>query len=312
MTKLTEKRLDKFRRQDRMQAGSLIISLFGDAIYPRGGAIWLGCLIQLLEPLGVNERLVRTAIYRLVKEDWLITQSHGRRTDYALSPNGIQRIEEASKAIYAAQSPPWDQQWRLLMLDSLISHKDKERIRKALIWQGFGQWQHQVFVHPGADLPMAMTLLEREGLGHLQQHIWPLSAQTLPHSPGLSNKEVAANAWDLGQLATSYRQFVKTYQGLIDEWPEAPAQRKHVQNGNAFLLRLLLIHDYRRLLLRDPGLPLSLLPDAWPGQAARAICTQLYQRLSVPSETYLGEYVQLADGRLTICQSLFENRFRMC
>ena len=89
MTKLTEKRLDKFRRQDRMQAGSLIISLFGDAIYPRGGAIWLGCLIQLLEPLGVNERLVRTAIYRLVKEDWLITQSHGRRTDYALSPNGI-------------------------------------------------------------------------------------------------------------------------------------------------------------------------------------------------------------------------------
>ena len=310
--KLTEKRLERFRRQDRMQAGSLIISLFGDAIYPRGGAIWLGCLIQLLAPLNVNERLIRTAIYRLVKEDWLVTDSQGRRTDYALSTNGIQRIEEASKAIYAAESPPWDQQWRLLILDSFISNKDKERLRKALVWQGFGQWQSQVFVHPGADLAVAMRLLEQEGLGHLQKHVWTLTAQTPGHSQGISNKDVAATAWDLGQLASSYRQFVKTYQGLLDEWPHAPAQRNQVQNGNAFLLRLLLIHDYRRLLLRDPGLPLSLLPDKWPGQEARALCADLYTRLSVPSETYLSEYLHLADGRLTIKQRLFENRFRMC
>ena len=311
MTKLTQKRLDKFRRQDRMQAGSLIISLFGDAIYPRGGGAWLGCLIQLLSPLGINERLVRTAMYRLVKEGWLITQTHGRRTDYMLSTDGIQRIKQASKAIYAMASPPWDHQWRLLMLDASITNTNKERLRKALTWQGFGQWQSQVFVHPGVDLPVALESLEREGLGHLQKHLWPLTAQVLTQT-GLSNKQIAATAWDLTQLARSYRLFVKTYQCLIDEWSEVPTADTHLQNENAFLLRLLLIHDYRRLLLRDPGLPLSLLPDNWPGQQARELCAQLYKNLSVPSETYLNKNLHLADGRLTVSRSLFKNRFRLC
>ncbi|NBW01851.1 MAG: phenylacetic acid degradation operon negative regulatory protein PaaX, partial [Betaproteobacteria bacterium] len=46
-----ESRLNAFRRQQRMQAGSLIITVFGDVVMPRGGSIWLGSLIQLLSPL---------------------------------------------------------------------------------------------------------------------------------------------------------------------------------------------------------------------------------------------------------------------
>ena len=295
-----------------MQAGSLIISLFGDAIYPRGGAIWLGCLIRLLAPLQVNERLIRTAIYRLVKEDWLVTQTHGRRTDYALSANGINRIEEASKAIYASQSPPWDTRWRLLLASNSMSHKDRERLRNALVWQGFGQWQNQVFVHPGADLQVALSLLQGEGLGHLQKQIWPLQGDSLLTSSGVTDQQVATQSWDLAQLADSYRQFVKTYQPLVEEWPTKKTSKNLVQNEKAFLLRLLLIHDYRRLLLRDPFLPQKLLPADWPGQSARAVCAKLYVGLSVPSETYLQAHMQLADGRLTSSLSLFQNRFRMC
>ena len=295
-----------------MQAGSLIISMFGDAIYPRGGAIWLGCLIRLLAPLQVNERLIRTAIYRLVKEDWLTTHSQGRRTDYALSASGMNRIEEASKTIYASQSPPWDTRWRLLLAANSMGNKDRERLRKALVWQGFGQWQNQVFVHPGADLQVAMSLLEGEGLGHLQKHIWPLAGDTLLKALGVTDLQVASLSWDLAQLAESYRQFVKTYQPLVDEWPVKKTCKNHVQNEKAFLLRLLLIHDYRRLLLRDPCLPQKLLPPDWPGQSARAVCAKLYVGLSVPSETHLQAHMQLADGRLTVRLSLFENRFRIC
>ena len=312
MTVLTDKRLKSFRRQDRMQAGSLIISLFGDAIYPRGGAVWLGCLIQMLAPLDINERLIRTAIYRLVKEGWLVTQSHGRRTDYALSTSGIKRIEEASKSIYASRSPSWDGHWRLLLLSTSIANKDRERLRKSLVWQGFGQWQSHVFVHPGADLQVALSLLQREGLGHLQHCLWTLKAACLPQVKGMTDVQVAASAWDLTQLADSYRQFVKTYQAVIAEWAAKPHPSDLVQNEKAFLLRLLLIHDYRRLLLRDPGLPLNLLPSGWPGESARSVCAELYAGLSVPSETYLGQHLQLADGRLTKNQSLFKNRFGIC
>ena len=50
---LIQAHLDAFSQQRRIRAGSLIISAFGDAIYPRGGRIWLGSLIRLLKPLGI-------------------------------------------------------------------------------------------------------------------------------------------------------------------------------------------------------------------------------------------------------------------
>ncbi len=63
-----------------------------------------------------------------------------------------------------------------------------------------------------------------------------------------------------------------------------------------FLLRVLLIHDYRRLLLRDPELPEVLLPSDWPGQTARLSCRELYRRLAEPSEWHLDTHMRLADG----------------
>ena len=108
--------LDSFRERNRVKAGSLIISVFGDAILPRGGKIWLGGLINLLAPLDLNERLIRTTVFRLVKDEWLTTQTQGRRTDYKLSASGWRRFEEASKQIYASNAPPWDHRWRLVML----------------------------------------------------------------------------------------------------------------------------------------------------------------------------------------------------
>ena len=61
------KRLRSWQEQPRQQAGPLIISVFGDTLYPRGGVASMGSLIQLLAPLHVNERLIRTACFRLVQ-----------------------------------------------------------------------------------------------------------------------------------------------------------------------------------------------------------------------------------------------------
>ena len=311
-TSLTDKHLLKFCRQDRMQAGSLIISLFGDAIHPRGGKVWLGCLIQMLSSLAVNERLIRTAIFRLVKEEWLVPTTAGRRTDYGLSVSGIARMEEASKYIYAPSSPDWDNNWRILMLSSAISTKDRDRLRKALVWQGFGPWQNHAFVHPGADLNITMALLEREGLGHLLGHCWPLLAQSLALGNGQTDRQVVAAMWDLKQLANSYKRFSNIYQPLIAEWLSLGSKPANDHIEKAFLLRLLLIHDFRRLLLRDPSLPLNLLPAQWPGQAARQTCIELYGLLRSASEKYLDLHLQLADGQSTSSRKVFAQRFKKC
>ena len=60
--------LARFRRQRPLRSGSLLITILGDAIAPRGGAVTLGSLITLARPFGLTERLVRTSVGRLAKE----------------------------------------------------------------------------------------------------------------------------------------------------------------------------------------------------------------------------------------------------
>ena len=57
-----------FRRQRPVRAGSLLVTIFGDAIAPRGGTITLASLIRLARPFGITERLVRTSVGRLAQE----------------------------------------------------------------------------------------------------------------------------------------------------------------------------------------------------------------------------------------------------
>ena len=55
----------------------------------------------------------------------------------------------------------------------------------------------------------------------------------------------------------------------------------------ALPLRLLLVHEWRRIALRDPALPDALLPDGWPGRDAAALAARLYAGLVPAAEAWL-------------------------
>jgi phenylacetic acid degradation operon negative regulatory protein len=302
-----QKILDEYRRQDRVHAGSLIISVLGDAVMPRGGRVWLGSLIRLLAPLGVNERLVRTAVFRLVRDEWLTSERSGRRTDYLLTPSGEQRIDEASRLIYAGSMPQWDRRWRLIVTAGELSTKDRERLRKALLWHGFGALNNDCFVHPSVDLIAVFDALTAEGLGGLLDRLKPLIAADAALGMAASDAAMVRWAWDLEQLAEMYRDFVARYRPALGQLRDGGLE---TADETAFLLRVLLIHDYRRLLLRDPSLPGVLLPPDWPGQKARLLCSELYRRLLVPSERHLDAAFQLADGVVPGASARLHERFR--
>ncbi|PKO89737.1 MAG: phenylacetic acid degradation operon negative regulatory protein PaaX [Betaproteobacteria bacterium HGW-Betaproteobacteria-10] len=287
-------RLDAFRQQTRVQAGSLIISVFGDAILPRGGRVWLGSLIRLLEPLGLNERLVRTAVFRLAKEEWLRTETVGRRADYVLTNAGRRRFDEASRHIYASHAPLWDRRWRLILAVGEFDPKERERLRQALFWQGFGVLGADCFVHPSADLTAAYDALVAEGLADCLGRLMPLLAADSRSGLAANDADLVHRAWNLEALASAYGEFVATYLPILAELRRD--RQAEVDEEDAFLLRTLLIHDYRRLLLRDPELPDVLLPVDWPGQKARLLCKELYRRLIAASECHLDKLLTLADG----------------
>ena len=302
-----QQRLEDFRQQGRVQAGSLIISVFGDAVVPRGSRIWLGSLIRLLEPLELNERLIRTSVFRLAKEEWLRTETIGRRADYVLTPSGRRRFEEASRHIYAGQAPLWDRRWRLILVVGELEPKLREQLRGALFWQGFGALGADCFVHPSAELPSVLDALIAEGLAPALGALLPLFAADSRSAMSASDADLVSRAWDLGALADAYSEFVTLYQPILDE-----LRRDHMaglSDQDAFLLRLLLIHDYRRLLLRDPELPEVLQPAEWPGQQARLLCKELYKRLEAPSNRHLDQEMCLADGSVPVVDRSLPERF---
>ena len=307
VSKAIEIRLERFRQKSRIQAGSLITTVFGDAILPRGGRVSLGSMIQLLQPLGVNERLVRTAVYRLVKEEWLQSEALGRKTDYMLTPSGRNRFDEASRQIYAADIPGWDRRWRLILMVGELDARLREQLRRALFWHGFGETATGSFVHPTADLETVMESLVSEGLDAVLAHLMPMVAVNARATRCATDVEMVQKAWNLDGLAASYEGFLQKYEPIRDALVTCGQQ--HLSEEDAFLVRTLLIHDVRRLLLRDPQLPESLLPAAWPGSRARLLCRDLYRKLLPLSERHLDTHVRLASGIAPQASQVLARRF---
>jgi phenylacetic acid degradation operon negative regulatory protein len=264
----------------------LIVTVFGDAVLPFGGRVWLGSLIRLLGPLGVSERLVRTAVYRLSREHWLRAEAVGRRSDYLLTDFGRRQFEAAERHIYATGHAAWDGEWRMVvMLPGKWSVAEREHLRRSLAWQGFGSFDGNVYLHPSAPLEHSLAAVDTQDFPRLREKLFALTGA----GPGDRHAIVRA-AWNLAELSRAYGAFVRRYRAL------APAAVAKLVPERAFGLRILLIHDYRRLLLRDPGLPGDLLPADWHGREARALCARLYRALAEPSQAHLRAVLRSADG----------------
>ncbi len=116
-----------------------------------------------------------------------------------------------------------------------------------------------------------------------------------------------SRAWDLAGLAADYRRFLLRFGSVIERFRQAddaahdPAQ--------SFLVRTLLIHEYRRVLLRDPQLPAALLPLDWPGAAAYALCRDFYRLTHRAAERHLMATLRGPRGALPPALPWFYRRF---
>ena len=151
---------------------SLIASLYGDALLQRGGEVWLGSVAALLEGLGFGERFVRTALFRLNKEEWLDVVRIGRRSFYRLSDKGLRLTRRAEHKIYRASAPEWDGTWLLLLSEGLEKSTLAE-VKKQLLWQGFGALAPSLPL----DGNFPFVHLERKFM-HLGFHIYDVGFQS--------------------------------------------------------------------------------------------------------------------------------------
>lgn len=277
--------LARFRRQRPLRSGSLLVTIFGDAIVPRGGAVTLGSLIRLAQPFGLTERLVRTSVGRLAKEDWLSARRCGRQSEYALTRHGRERFTEATQRIYSEPPREWQRRWTLLMLPAAASRR-RETIREEMLWLGFGQVAPGVLAHPSRTVEDTRRQLKEIGLPN---HAVILNADSGGHD---QDRQLISTGWDLGELARGYRRFVEVFAPI----EKSLAAGAHASAECAFVIRTLLIHEYRKIHLRDPLLPHGLLPNEWIGAQAYTVCRELYRRVFAASEAFLSTHALRVSG----------------
>jgi phenylacetic acid degradation operon negative regulatory protein len=288
--------LRDFPVQRPLRAGSLIITIFGDAIAPRGGAVTLGSLIRLAAPFGLAERAVRTCVARLAREGWLAGRRAGRRSEYRLTRSGAQRFAEATRRIYGENPRSWQGRWTLVLLPA--AGGSRSATREAMRWLGYGELSAVLFAHPSCTRAQARAAL-RNVPGARGALVLESSGAGLAE-----DRRLVARGWDLGLLARRYRRFVARFQAV-----ERLFEAQRLEPETAFIVRTLLIHEYRKIHLEDPLLPPPLLPKDWVGGTAYEVCRRLYARVFAAAERHLSQSAHQLERPLPLVSRATHLRF---
>ncbi len=161
---------------------SLIASLYGDALLQRGGEVWLGSVAALLEGLGFGERFVRTALFRLNKEEWLDVVRIGRRSFYRLSDKGLRLTRRAEHKIYRASAPEWDGTWLLLLSEGLEKNVLAD-VKKQLLWQGLARWRRACWPRRRKSWPMSSLCSTKRASLKMSSVLKPIRRWRSPERP---------------------------------------------------------------------------------------------------------------------------------
>ncbi len=295
--------IEQFLASDPPRSKSLVTTIFGDAIVPHGGVVWLGSLIELLAPFGVNDRLLRTSVFRLAQEGWLEASRDGRRSAYAVTPQALGRFMRALRRIYAPLVLHWDGSWTLVMGPAgSIDAAERSSMRKEMLWEGYSAIAPGLFGHPAGDPAVLEDMLQRNSV---QGKLYICQAKELPGVSQRPLREMIADCWDLTGVIDDYQRFMVQFQPLLalleTDSDIAPEQ--------AFVVRSLLIHAYRRVQLHDPQLPVELLPDPWPGAQAYALVRAIYRLIYGAAEEHIMATLRREDEQAPAAEASFYQRF---
>ena len=270
-----------------ISARSALVTILGDSIIPLGGEIWLEHLRSLSSLFGFSDRLVRTSLSRLVAEDWVVGERAGRKSRYTVTALGRSESLAASQRIYhapsAAMAPPHAEAWLLIFVTELDADQERE-----LRVCGAHPLRRNVFAVANANDRPALDLAAK-------RHGWDIATASFS-TGGPAAAPTFRKASGLDDAEALYRRFIDNYGTVAQSGTfshSAPSDLAAVGPAEAFALRTMVVHDFRRARLRDPMLPPRLLGPQWPGVDAFAIARSLYRAVEQSAWGYLADLTGL-------------------
>ncbi len=245
-------------------ARGLLFTVLGEFVLPGGGTAWTSAFIDVFGRLGVEEKAIRQALMRTAADGWLTSERVGRRTRWALTPAAEKLLVEGTERIYSftGVAPEWDGQWLLVLARAPETERPtRHLLRTRLSWAGLGSPAPGVWLTAHASrLPQVEQALEHAGvLGEAQIFLGT-------HAGRGRLAELAAQAWDLGEIEAAYEDFLARFREVGDRDP--------------LVTTVELVHAWRRFPWVDPALPRELLPTPWRGSEAAGRFAEVHERMA--------------------------------
>ncbi len=258
---LPDEMIGRFGELGDSRVWTLVITVFGDSVMPRGGVVSASALSSIFRRISVKAEALRVALHRLSKDGWIVRQRSGRNSHYALSDSGRAKFLPASRRIYAG-SPTLRGPWRLVALRKPLPPES------VMCEAGFLRLTPTLFLGPSqaGEPPVEADAIE----GHLRQFPDWARAVLAPES-----------------LQCDYRRLHSTLSQNMDAF-QAVAEAEPL---DAVALRTLLTHHWRRLLLRHADVPAEIMPKGWRGEDCRTMVLALHQSLSRSADPWLDKAI---------------------
>ena len=263
-----------------MNARSALFDLFGDHLRTRGGRAPVAALVRLLAPLGVAAPAVRTAVSRMVRQGWLEPVRLDAGPGYALTSRAVRRLDDSATRIYRTVETEWDGTWHLAATRLPAERSRRDRMRAGMTFLGFAPLDDATWIGPRWSEEVD-ALLEAEGVRAER-----FTARHDGDSVGLVRR-----TWDVEGLGRAYGRWLADARRLV---LESGADGLHDEEDEAaFAARSRLVHEWRKFLFLDPGLPRTLLPADWPGDEAADFFDAESERLRPPATRFVDRCLDL-------------------
>lgn len=271
---------DQLRRRSlgAPAARSILLTVLGEYVLPRGEPVWHETLVAALRALGYTEHAARQALARSVRDGWLESERHGRRARVRLTPATAELLRSGAGRIYNFGEPwDWDGEWLMVVLRVPEARRDvRHQLRTQLAWAGLGSLGGGLWLTPHVEREVELeALVDGASDAEVMSFRGRVGALGDP-------RRVAEEAWDLDAVVDQYDRFVARFGRLRPNSPEA-----------VFRAQTELVHEWRKFPFLDPDLPEELLGSRWPRRRAHDLFRDRHDRWATAARAY---FEALEDG----------------
>lgn len=263
------------------QTRTVLVTYLGAIVRRMGDWMPIAGTVELMGQCGFDAPGVRTAVFRLKKRGWLVSQTRDKR-GYGLSPQALGALAAGDDVVWHAR-PPADLAagWCVVSFSVPESARTKRhQLRSHLSSLGFGNVGSALWLAPARMSSAAERAIAELGLT-------PYCAIFVgDYVGGQDLTALLRESWDFDRLDQRYREFIARFEPEADRLSAAEGIDPH----QAFTAYLDVIDHWRRLAYRDPGLPPEVFDDAWSGPRAGQLLERLVTRLEGPALAHAAAY----------------------